>query len=119
MINVLPIKDEKFIVKAERLIIKTIEIHTIKEKSLPNEEDAEEYQKKESLPVMKGILFWQKTNYIKPSNLAYFIIAPGFEIFILPIIMAIMGLVSPLMIDNRSSSFAVILTSASGARPSA
>ena len=33
MINVLRIKDEKFIVKAERLIIKTIEIHTIKEKS--------------------------------------------------------------------------------------
>ena len=47
MINVLRIKDEKFTVKAERLIIKTIEIHTIKEKSLPNEEDAEEYQKKE------------------------------------------------------------------------
>ena len=43
----LRIKDEKFTVKAERLIIKTIEIHTIKEKSLPNEEDAEEYQKKE------------------------------------------------------------------------
>jgi hypothetical protein len=43
VINVLRIKDEKFTVKAERLIIKTIEIHTIKEKSLPNEEDAEEY----------------------------------------------------------------------------